>query len=272
MTEVHLCDVVLQSSPWSIDARMHSKVERRLADLAACATRLSRLELGQVVWRLAPADKVLLLRLFLAPRQQGWLFDPILPDERRPTSLADEAEAVFAQLQQSQVRIVRAATHLAQSPDQSPLRSLDPVAAVVVRRSGQQWKLRRGATEVQWEFPTVEAFLVDEHVTEVAAVVALATARRIELVRVSASPDVGHLGNLTVTRDGSVDALWHRVPKPESWLQAKVRLHRCLFTRQVVGAALVDVLGSNGATPEQQSATRARAPTSARPKITGTEN
>lgn len=239
MNEVHVCDFVLRPAPWQIDSNLFARARRKIADICAFASTLFQLEWGEPIWVLVPGDKALMLRLNLAPRKCGWTFDVRRPGPRRPQSLAEEGEAVFAQLQRSGLKFTRAAGQLKAAANAGPITESDPVFELLCCQSRKTWLLRRGSAETQLEFPDMDITLVDQVTTELSGTVTLVAPKRLELKRVSGPSSLRALATLIVARSDTSAQTWSALARIDSVVKITVRLHRCLFTRRIVGASLV---------------------------------
>jgi hypothetical protein len=255
MSDVHVCDVVLQARSRSVDARTVAKVHRRLGDMAAVAPKLNCLLLGELTWSLVPIGKDLVLRLGLVPIRQGWLFDPLLPGSTRPANLDAEALQVFEELSAARVRVARLAQVLTtgQANALGAPATRDPLAEVLLRQSRRQWHISRGREVVQVEFPDIPSFDVDREVTLIHGTLVLATLGHIVLEGVRGGSEISRKDKLSVAYTAPDPAL---VPMPMlgSELRLRVRLSRCRLTRRVVGG----VLEERPATPCEGQAIGAR--------------
>jgi hypothetical protein len=243
MSEVHVCDIVLQTKSRSVDRGTLAKVSRRLGDLAACAPRLHGLLLGELIWSLVPIGKDLALRLSLVPIRQGWLFDPLTPGASRPANLEAEALAVFEELSAARVRVTRLAQALAPGNDRDARveAAKDPLAELLVRQSRRQWHICRGQDVVQLDFPAMPAFYVDSTSTVIAGVLSETALGRLTLKGVVGSSNIEAKEHLRV-ECSMIDSAWLSMPAVGSYVRVQVRFHRCVRTDRVVGAVLEGLL------------------------------
>lgn len=245
MEKAHVCDMMLLRGVRHVDAGLNRKVERRLADLAACAPSLFHLALGEVAWSVVAQQDGLVLRLDLVPRRQALLFEPLRASELYSRCLQDEADLIFAELQDAQVRVTRLAHAIIQGTAErlGPQGAPDALGSVIARHSSRKWQAMHGHRQVQIEFPTIPPFKVDEtSVCITGTVVALARGW-MRLERLDDSSSRLGLRGLEVCFDAAHDRQAASLTIDER-LAADVRLHRCLLTHTVVGASLSRLHGS----------------------------
>lgn len=239
MEQVHVCDMMLLRGIRHVDRGITRKVERRLTDLAACAPSLFKLDFGEIAWTVVAQQDGLVLRLDLVPRRQPLLFVPLRANEPAGGRLQDEADLVFTELQDAQVKVTRLAHAMAQDDaERSGLQGgLDALSRVIARHSKRKWQAVRGHEQLQIEFPAMPPFKVEgTSVCVTGTVVALARGW-MRLERLDDSSSRLGLRSLEVC----FDAAHHRQAASltiDARLAADVRLHRCLFTHTVVGASL----------------------------------
>jgi hypothetical protein len=239
MEKVHVCDMMLLRGVRHVDAGLTRKVERRLADLAACAPSLFRLSAGEVAWSVLAQQDGLVLRLDLVPRRQGLLFEPFRATEPAGGRLQDEADLVFAELQDAQVKVTRLAHAMAQGKAErlGPQGGLDALGSVIARHSSRKWHAIHGQRQVQIEFPAIPPFKVDSKSVSVTGTVVALARGWMRLERLDDSSSRLGLRGLEVCFDAAQDRQAASLTI-NAHLAADVRLHRCLFTHAVVGASL----------------------------------
>lgn len=241
MTEVHVCDLVIGKAGSEITRQSLIKAERKFGDLFACLTDLYVLRLGEPVWCLLLKDKAHQLRVSLAPRRQ-LLLDLTIGGQRNVATLDEEAQLIFSQIQHAQIKVTCEARQLVARAEGEPFPADDPVSKMLLRKSGKQWSFSRSNAMAQLAFPEIESVTVDKEPVRIQGVVELATSRRIELVNVLAPKTIGEvLTKLTVDRCGCGGKTWNELACVEATIDVSVFLHRCLFTRHVIGASLANI-------------------------------
>lgn len=239
MEKVHVCDMMLLRGIRHVDGGLTRKVERRLADLAACAPSLFKLDFGEIAWTVVAQQDGLVLRLDLVPRRQALLFNPVRASETGSGHLQEEADLIFAELQDAQVKVTRLAHAMVQGDADRPAShgGLDGLGSVIARHSNRKWQATHGHQQVQIEFPAIPPFKVEGNSVCVTGTVAALARGWMRLERLDDSSSRLGLRSLEICFDGA----HHRQAASltiDARLAADVRLHRCLFTQTVVGASL----------------------------------
>lgn len=238
MERVHVCDMMLQRGVRHVDGGLGRKVERRLADLGACAPSMFRLEFGEIEWSVLLQQDGLVLRLDLVPRRQGWLRNALTVNASAHGHLQDEADMIFADLQDAQVKVTRLAHSMLQDRPSatSEQRTRDSLAGVIARHSNRAWHALRAHQQVQIAFPELPPFVVDAGTVRLEGTIAALARAWMRLEHIDCTVPIPHR-DLDVRLEGNS----HRLAEAlhiGTRVTIEAQLHRCLFTRVIVGASL----------------------------------
>jgi hypothetical protein len=260
MKGVFIADLKMLPCSGRIDAqRLMSRQADLLRDLYCLVPRLASLCFGtlDVSWVLG--HDACWLRLQLVPRQRP-LFDLVIA-RSTPKSLPDEARLVWADICDSHLRALQAASGLEKWSKSETPTVLDPLLDMAFRRSREQWTFEVESGQLCLEFPEVPRYLIDEAPSEVHGIVDAVFSRALILRQVRIGPsDVASAG---ISLQGPLRIAPDRNDMPPNWgspcqprlqvwpgrnISLPATLCRCLLSRQIIGAVAQerDLRGGTG--------------------------
>jgi len=235
--------------------RLQQRQNQVVADLCRLVPRMSTLSYGELCLAWAAHSDSWWLRLGLAPRRQGLLFDPLTRSRSRPNSLVEEAKLCWRDIEESPLQALRAARGLmrwaAFAETSSPL---DPLHELAYRRSKQQWQIESECGQLTLAFPDCPRYIADSPPAEVCGVIETMSTRAITLrqpnfINADPSRTGANLPNrlrvvppaTSPRSERSIPWLAAQEARPETLLALTVTLHRCLVSKRVIGAIVTEL-------------------------------
>ncbi|GAB4566588.1 MAG: hypothetical protein Tsb007_39650 [Rhizobacter sp.] len=235
--------------------RLQQRQNQVVADLCRLVQRMSTLSYGELNLSWAAHSDSWWLRLGLAPRRQGLLFDPLARSRSRPGSMVEEAKLLWRDIEASPMRALLAARGLMKWATFAAAPSpLDPQHELAYRRSKQQWQLESECGQLTLAFADCPRYIADPLPVEICGVIETMSMRVITLRQPKfINDDDARTGANLPSRLRVVPPAtgprsersipWHAVQeaRPETLLALTVTLHRCLVSKRVIGASVTPI-------------------------------
>lgn len=247
MSDLHLCDLVLSAWPGKNGSSVEQLALRPRAMLADLTQLLMpclvRLQFGDIEARVIQVDRGSVLRVFLSPRRRSLLVDPM----RHKPTIEDEVALLREEIGKLDLVVTRAARIVKGRRQKSPKLNRDPLHAIVVRRSRQQWVYIVENRQLELAFPDCPRYIDDTRILRAEGVVHRITARLITLRGVTIGtgddeqrpvatmPTLPIRWNVLDTQGSGSDL----APVCERPWGTRIRLHWCSITGVLVGAEQV---------------------------------
>lgn len=253
MRDVTLCDLLLrpadEKTTWTSN-HLNLLTRRILADLGRLLPLLHDLEYSDLTYRYVSSSTGLTLRLALQPRQRNLLTNP-----KKGNTFEIEAARVQSEMSNLGSILRKLARGIKQIRPTAIRRETDLTLELLVRRSRKRWQLTQEGAQMELIFPDSPSELVDDDVHCIEGLVRMLSdggskfVQKVTLVNVdvrSSNAEATRIpapDEIAVYVPAGVECSPHstpRVDRPvwgERWA-CLARLHRCVFSGNVIGATL----------------------------------